>query len=76
MSDYNIPLEEIAARLDDIFTTNKRLTRAELAGLLRTLAKVEEQAIDNAGDLQAENFHAGRHSGYLMAGALLRQLED
>jgi len=76
MSDYEVTLDEMAARLDDIFTTNKRLTRAELAGLLRTLTKVEEQAIDDAVDPLAANFHTGRYSGYLMAGALLRQLDD
>ena len=68
--------EEMKLLLDEIFETDRRLTRVELMELLKTLARIDEQASDdNPDNSSACQFHAGRYSGLILARSLLRQLE-
>ncbi len=68
--------EEMKLLLDEIFGTDRRLTRVELMELLKALAQIDEQASDDAADgSPASEYHAGRYSGFILARSLLRQLE-
>lgn len=66
----------MSLRLDNIFATDKRLTRPELTELLLTLARIEEQEQDMSEDMFARNFHGGKYWAFIMARSLLRQLEN